>query len=319
MKKEVFIEKAIAVHGDKYDYSLLPDEFSTKDKIPVICRDHGVFIQKASNHTCLKQLCPVCGDNKALESKRIKGYRNFLQKASNKFGSTFDYSRVVYIRENLPVTIFCPVHGTFEQTPADHLKSKYGCAKCSSLAKSKYFSDSLDDFVIKAINVHGCQYNYSKVNYTNAHKKVEIICDIHGSFHQTPNSHLSGSGCSKCGDMRGGRWSLRALDKNLDYFKNTKCFLYLMEIVSPQFSCFKVGISEMPDFRRNAICKEITDSVVSIVALTCSNVYDCLSQELDIKSKLAVERFIVPLKFAGHTECYKHSEDVKIKILEWFK
>ena len=29
-------------------------------------------------------------------------------------------------------------------------------------------------------------------------QKIEIICPIHGSFFQTPTSHLSGSGCLEC-------------------------------------------------------------------------------------------------------------------------
>lgn len=41
-------------------------------------------------------------------------------------------------------------------------------------------------------------YNYSKVNYKNAHTPVEIICKKHGSFWQTPNKHLDGKGCPKC-------------------------------------------------------------------------------------------------------------------------
>ena len=33
----------------------------------------------------------------------------------------------------------------------------------------------------------------------NAKTKVEIICKKHGPFLQTPDSHLSGRGCRKCG------------------------------------------------------------------------------------------------------------------------
>ena len=54
------------------------------------------------------------------------------------------------------------------------------------------------DFIKKAREVHGDKYDYSKVNYVNAHTKVCIICPEHGEFWQTPNSHLSGNGCPKC-------------------------------------------------------------------------------------------------------------------------
>ena len=46
--------------------------------------------------------------------------------------------------------------------------------------------------------VHGGKYDYSLVNYVTAHCKVQIICEIHGLFEQTPNSHRKNRGCPKC-------------------------------------------------------------------------------------------------------------------------
>ena len=54
-------------------------------------------------------------------------------------------------------------------------------------------------FIEDAQKVHGNKYDYSKVEYINAQKKVCIICPKHGEFWQTPNSHLYGRGCPKCG------------------------------------------------------------------------------------------------------------------------
>ena len=44
-----WIEKAKAVHGDKYDYSLVKYK-TTHEKVKIICKEHGVFEQPASNH-----------------------------------------------------------------------------------------------------------------------------------------------------------------------------------------------------------------------------------------------------------------------------
>jgi hypothetical protein len=55
-----------------------------------------------------------------------------------------------------------------------------------------------DQFVERAKNIHSGKYDYSSVNYKNAHTKVNIICPKHGTFPQIPNSHLSGTGCPKC-------------------------------------------------------------------------------------------------------------------------
>lgn len=54
------------------------------------------------------------------------------------------------------------------------------------------------EFIERAIKVHGNKYDYSEVNYIIAQTKIKIICPEHGIFMQTPNSHLSNRGCSKC-------------------------------------------------------------------------------------------------------------------------
>ena len=52
--------------------------------------------------------------------------------------------------------------------------------------------------------VHGETYDYSKVVYTKSRVKVTIICLTHGVYKQTPNGHLLGKGCQKCGDITRG-------------------------------------------------------------------------------------------------------------------
>lgn len=53
-------------------------------------------------------------------------------------------------------------------------------------------------FIEKSIEKHKNKYDYSKVNYIDSSKKVEIICKEHGSFWQIANDHIRGRGCSKC-------------------------------------------------------------------------------------------------------------------------
>ena len=55
-----------------------------------------------------------------------------------------------------------------------------------------------EQFIEKAIEIHGDKYDYSKVEYINSRQKVYMICPEHGEFWQTPNAHIQGSGCPKC-------------------------------------------------------------------------------------------------------------------------
>jgi len=55
-----------------------------------------------------------------------------------------------------------------------------------------------NDYIKKAIKVHGEKYDYSKVEYIGSRLKVEIICKEHGSFFQLAKNHLMGKGCLLC-------------------------------------------------------------------------------------------------------------------------
>ena len=51
----------------------------------------------------------------------------------------------------------------------------------------------------KLKEIHGDEYDYSKVEYIDSKTEVCIICKIHGEFFQTSVNHLRSRGCSKCG------------------------------------------------------------------------------------------------------------------------
>jgi very-short-patch-repair endonuclease len=56
-----------------------------------------------------------------------------------------------------------------------------------------------EEFIERAINVHGNEYDYSLSNYINSHTKIDIICKKHSEFKQIANNHLNGMGCPVCG------------------------------------------------------------------------------------------------------------------------
>lgn len=55
-----------------------------------------------------------------------------------------------------------------------------------------------NDFISKSIIKHGGKYDYSKVNYLTTKLKVEILCNEHGPFFQSPANHIKGQGCPEC-------------------------------------------------------------------------------------------------------------------------
>lgn len=115
----------------------------------------------------------------------------FISRAEIKHGNKYDYSLVEYINSNTNVKIICPIHGVFEQSPANHFSGK-GCRKCAK----KYMD--LEYFIEKSNIKHENKYDYSKTVYTNGYNRVIIICPIHGEFQQNADTHIQGSGCPKC-------------------------------------------------------------------------------------------------------------------------
>ena len=116
----------------------------------------------------------------------------FVQKATEKHGDTYDYSNVEYTNSTRKITIICKLHGAFEQTPSCHLY--HGCQKCARNVRP-----TTEEFIQRAIEKHGDTYDYSKVKYNGKDTKVIIICKRHGEFQQTPRCHLKVlHGCPKC-------------------------------------------------------------------------------------------------------------------------
>jgi protein-arginine kinase activator protein McsA len=56
-----------------------------------------------------------------------------------------------------------------------------------------------EEWISKAISVHGTRYNYSRVDYQGADTEVTIGCEIHGWFDQLPRVHANLRGnCQSC-------------------------------------------------------------------------------------------------------------------------
>lgn len=68
-----FVERARAVHGDKYDYSRVRYA-KTTEEVEVVCPTHGPFWIRPKNHLYNRRGCPVCIDemNRAKTEQRTE-------------------------------------------------------------------------------------------------------------------------------------------------------------------------------------------------------------------------------------------------------
>lgn len=124
---------------------------------------------------------------------------NFLERAREKHGDTYDYSEVRWVSSTDKVTIICPQHGRFSQAPTNHATAGQGCPKCRWQRAAKQTRKTQGQAIADLINVHGDKYDFSKVIYKGSLTKVEVVCPEHGSFWATPGNLINrASGCPGC-------------------------------------------------------------------------------------------------------------------------
>lgn len=143
----------------------------------------------------------------------------FIKRAKTIHGEQYDYSLVDYKTSHQKIVIVCDEHGKFDQKPNSHL-SGCGCPICGGrdiVNKEK--------FVQRSRKIHQNTYEYGSVVYGGYNEKVEIICLEHGSFYQTPFSHLiRKTGCPNCKESKGEKKIREVLNMKNILFEREKRF-----------------------------------------------------------------------------------------------
>jgi hypothetical protein len=280
LNRECFIEKAREVHGNKYDYSLV-EYVNTSTKVKIKCTTHGLFEQSAYGHL-RGNGCSSCSNN-----KKHTVY-SFIKKAREVHGNKYDYSLVDYVNLQTRINITCHEHGIFEQTPDGHLSGN-GCPICADKTHSN------TSFITLAREVHGNKYDYSLVNYVNAHKKIVISCPDHGDFEQKPHNHLRGSGCLGCA--------------NYGFDRTKKGYLYILR--SDCGTKMKIGITNKPD-QRQAQLSRATPFLFNRIEL----IEGPGDQIADLEKELLAEYEPVEFTetFDGSTEWRLWSDSIRNKV-----
>ena len=194
--KDEFLRRALAMHGDKYDYSKIV-YVNANTPIELECPFCGKIFKQTPSHHMEGKNCSLC-KNERIGNGNRKDTSYFIEKAVVAHGEgRYDYSLVDYESSRGRVKIICPSHGEFLQIAGDHLQG-YGCPLCANdmISKKKLFSK--EQFLEKAVLKHGQKYDYSLVNYRYSSEKVKIVCPEHGVFLQAPSQHWAGCGCPTC-------------------------------------------------------------------------------------------------------------------------
>jgi len=278
LKNEDILIKFGSIHKDKYDYSLV-NYINYHKKVKIICKKHGVFEQTPANH--------ISGQNCIYCSNKVKHQIDIIEEFIKINGNKYDYSLVKYTGDKEKVKIICKKHGIFETRPQIH---KYGsdCPQCSNILDK--------ETVIKQFNeIHNNLYDYSLIEYIGGKEKVKIICEEHGIFNQTPNSHKNGRGCNKC-----------MLEKR---YKDRKTFLYYLLINNTQYKvgiCLKGNNASIQSAIKSRYHKEIKSGVniqiLDYELFMDGNLAYTKEQRIRIDYNFGIDKNKSLLIGGGHTE-----------------
>lgn len=190
--KKEFIDKASTIHGNKYDYSNIPEIMEYyNERVTLTCPVHGDFTITPYLHLEKKRGCAKC-------NFRGLSTEEWVERFKGVHGDRYDYSKFQYKGNDVKSTIICKKHGEFQQAPKQHLNGR-GCPKCKLDKLHDLNCKTTEQFIEEAHAIHGDKYDYSKVEYINNYTPVCIICPIHGEFWQQPSTHLcQRSGCREC-------------------------------------------------------------------------------------------------------------------------
>jgi hypothetical protein len=142
-----------------------------------------------------------------------------------------------------------------------------------------------EDFIKKAIEIHGDIYDYSKVEYKNQKTPVIIICKKHGEFTKIPLTHISQKqGCPYCSAERLGRKYKPPETKELDRLEELAKKIEERKNENPDYDTF--ADSEVIDNIVEDVAKNCAEEIIKITNKVKENTGDGIIQKRKIKEYL---------------------------------
>lgn len=182
------VAKSVEKFGNYFDFSKSVWKGS-REKIEIICPEHGSFWCLPYQFLKNKYGCPKCNNNLKYTTEE---FIELCKKSHPDY--KYDYSKVIYTKSTDNITVICPKHGEFYPTASSFLAGKSNCQQCINDS----YRLGTEEFIKRAKEIHGEYYDYSKVEYKNINSKVTIVCPKHGEFEQYANAHLKGCNCPAC-------------------------------------------------------------------------------------------------------------------------
>jgi hypothetical protein len=160
-------------------------------------------------------------------------------------------------------------------------------------------------FIHKAQLKHNGKYQYPNFKYVSGKQKIKIVCDTHGVFEQTIESHLYGNGCKKCSKL----FSNFNKESWLKKIKNNNCFFYILKFYNNDEKFIKIGITSKNVNYRYRLEKKYKYEVIKLYEDSASKIFDLEKLFLKVFENY---KYKPNLPFEGKNECFNINSINKI-------
>lgn len=121
-----------------------------------------------------------------------------IQLMADKHNGFYKYNKVIFKTVKDKIIVSCPIHDDFETSFDNHYNAGCGCFDCGVARRAAKKTIPWDIVFEDLKRCHGELYKYNKDTYVNNETKMEIVCEHHGSFWQSPEKHKTGQHCPEC-------------------------------------------------------------------------------------------------------------------------
>ncbi len=288
-KDKEFVQRSNKIHRNKYDYSKV-NYVRIDKKVTINCPIHGDWETKPQTHLS-GHGCPKC-------AHPYMTHDEFLQKAFDVHGPKYEYDKVKLLSSREEIIITCSKHGDFTQRAGSHLSGN-GCPECQH--DKRRLTTKI--FIERSMKNHDIEYDYSRVEYTNSHHYVTIICPDHGEFQQKAYLHLAGQGCKLCKYIKHpGGYNNRIFKNNPELAKHAGVF-YIVRFKFDDEEFIKIGITISSAKRRHSS----NGSKITVLAELPMTIEEAFIREQHILNNpdFKKHRYIPKNIKIGITECFK--------------
>lgn len=201
LNTEIFIGRAKAIHGEKYDYSEVEYK-NANTKVIIACYMCGHRWGITPAHHMNGRGCRNCKYRNHSQDL-TKTHDWFLVKAREVHGDNYEYLSD-YQRSREYIKIRCKICGfIFSQMANSHLSGR-GCFQCGHKNMVRRQPMGFLVFEEKCKEKHNDKYIYFR-DFTGVIKKIRVLCKKHNyEFSPYAGNHLyRGTGCPKCDLSKG--------------------------------------------------------------------------------------------------------------------